>query len=258
MKIHIDKILKKGKALYLAYDQGLEHGPSQDFNDKNVNPSYIIDIAKKGKYQGIVFQKGIVEKYNKEIKDSKIPLILKLNGKTNLYKGEPIARQLCSLKEAIQLGAKAVGYTIYIGSQHESIMMHEFEKIEEEAHTKGLPVILWIYPRGSSIKNDTSKEVMSYAARVGLELGADIVKLKYGGNSQDLQWAVKSAGKTKVVVAGGTKTEESLFLKQVKEIIQSGVIGLAVGRNIWQNPNPLQITKKIQSVIWSQHHHKIP
>ncbi len=258
MKIHIDKILKKGKALYLAYDQGLEHGPSQDFNDKNVNPSYIIDIAKKGKYQGIVFQKGIVEKYNKEIKDSKIPLILKLNGKTNLYKGEPIARQLCSLKEAIQLGAKAVGYTIYIGSQHESIMMHEFEKIEEEAHTKGLPVILWIYPRGSSIKNDTSKEVMSYAARVGLELGADIVKLKYGGNSQDLQWAVKSAGKTKVVVAGGTKTEESLFLKQVKEIIQSGAIGLAIGRNVWQNPNPLQITKKIQSVIWSQHHHKIP
>jgi len=123
---------------------------------------------------------------------------------------------------------------------------------------RGLPVILWVYPRGSSIKNDTSKEVMSYAARVGLELGADIIKLKYGSNSQDLQWAVKSAGKTKVVVAGGTKTEESLFLKQVKEIIQSGAIGLAVGRNIWQNPNPFEITKKIQSVIWSQHHHKIP
>ncbi len=251
MKIQINKILKNGKALYLAYDQGLEHGPTQDFNDKNVNPSYIIEIAKQGKFQGLVFQKGIAEKYNKEIKNSRIPLILKLNGKTNLYKGEPIARQLCSVKEAIQLGAKTVGYTIYIGSQHESIMMHEFEKIEEEAHAKGLPVILWVYPRGKAIKDDSSKEIMSYAARVGLELGADIVKLKYGGNPEELQWAVKSAGKTKVVVAGGTKTEESLFLKQVKDIMQTGAIGLAVGRNIWQNPNPLEITKKIQKIIWS-------
>lgn len=252
MKSRINKILKNGKALYLAYDQGLEHGPSTDFNDKNINPKYIIEIAKKGKFQGMVFQKGIAEKYQAEIKKSKIPLILKLNGKTNLYKGEPIARQLCSVKEAIKLGAKAVGYTIYIGSAHETFMMHEFEKIEEEAHAKGIPVILWVYHRGKSIKNDTSREIMSYAARVGLELGADIIKLKYGGNKEDLQWAVKSAGKTKVVVAGGIKTEEDLFLKQVKNIISVGAAGLAVGRNIWQSSNPLEITKKIQKIIWEK------
>ena len=250
MKIQLNKILKKGKALYLAYDQGLEHGPSEDFNDKNVNPLYILDIAKKGKYQGIVFQKGIAEKYNKEIKKSGVPLIIKLNGKTNLYKGEPIARQLCSVKEAIKLSASAVGYTIYIGSRHESIMMQEFEKIEEEAHAKGLPIIAWVYPRGSSIKNDSSKEIMSYATRTALELGADIAKIKYGNNKADLQWAVKSAGRTKVVVAGGVKKSESELLKQVKEIIQSGAIGLAVGRNIWQNKNPKKITKKIQEIIW--------
>ena len=67
MKVNINKILKEGKALYLAYDQGLEHGPNSDFNDKNINPLYIIEIAKKGKFQGIVFQKGIAEKYQAEI-----------------------------------------------------------------------------------------------------------------------------------------------------------------------------------------------
>jgi class I fructose-bisphosphate aldolase len=71
--IKLDKITKDDKALFLAYDQGLEHGPT-DFNDKNVDPKYIIDIAKKGKYNGVVFQKGIAEKYNKEIKKSKVPL----------------------------------------------------------------------------------------------------------------------------------------------------------------------------------------
>ena len=84
MKIKLGKIMKKGKAMYLAYDQGLEHGPSSDFNDKNVDPLYILDIAKKGRFNGVVFQKGIAEKYNKEIRRSKVPLILKLNGKTNI------------------------------------------------------------------------------------------------------------------------------------------------------------------------------
>jgi len=246
--IKLNKITKKGRALFLAYDQGLEHGP-EDFNDKNVNPKYIIDIAKKGGYTGIIFQKGIAEKYNKEIKKSKIPLIVKLNGKTNLFKGEPIARQLCTVKEAIKLGAAAVGYTIYLGSNYEDKMLQEFENIQREAHSRNLPVIAWIYPRGKSVKNKNKAELMAYAARTGLEIGADIIKIQYNGNAKDLRWAVKSAGKTKVVIAGGIKKEEKRLLKQVKEIMNAGCIGIAIGRNIWQNKNPLEITKKIRKVI---------
>ncbi|MEK6933660.1 MAG: hypothetical protein AABW75_02170 [Nanoarchaeota archaeon] len=240
--------MKNDRVLYLAYDQGLEHGPIE-FNDKNVNPSFIIDIAKKGKYDGIIFQKGIAEKYNKEIKKSKVPLIIKLNGKTNLFKGEPIAKQLCSVKEAIALGAKAVGYTIYLGSAYESDMMQEFEKIEREAHKNRIKVIAWIYPRGKSVEGKDSGELMAYSARTALELGAEMVKLKYNGKLKDLKWAVKSAGKTKVVVAGGIKTSEKEFLKDVREIIDSGAAGLAVGRNVWQHPRPLEITKKIRKII---------
>lgn len=247
--INLNKITKRGKALFLAYDQGLEHGPS-DFNDKNVNPDYIIKIAKQGKYDAIIFQKGIAEKYNKEIKKSKVPLVIKLNGKTNLVKGEPISRQLCSVKEAIKLGAIAVGYTIYIGSIYENIMFQEFEKIEREAHSKGLPVIAWIYPGGKGIKKRSEKELMAYSARTGLEIGADIVKMHYNGNISDLKWAVKSAGKAKIVIAGGIKNNEKNLLKRIKEIINAGAIGLAIGRNVWQAKNPLEITKKIKKVIW--------
>ncbi len=248
-KINLNKITKKGKALFLAYDQGLEHGPT-DFNDKNVDPKFIIDIAKKGGYTGVIFQKGIADKYNNEIKKSKVPLIVKLNGKTNLFNGEPISRQLCTVDEAIKLGAKAVGYTIYLGSDYEDEMLQEFAKIEKEAHLKGLPVIAWIYPRGKSIKGKNEAELMAYSARTGLEIGADIIKIRYNGNLKDLKWAVKSAGKTKVVIAGGVKSEEQAFLKQVKEIMEAGAIGLAIGRNVWQAKNPLEITKKIRKIMW--------
>jgi len=179
-------------------------------------------------------------------------LILKLNGKTNLVKGEPVSRQLCSVDEAVKLGAVAVGYTIYIGSTYESIMMQEFENIERQAHSKRLPLIAWIYPRGKNIKNKPEKEMMAYAARTGLEIGADIVKIHYSGIPQDLQWAVKSAGKTKIVIAGGIKVQEKILLKQIKEIIDSGSIGVAIGRNIWQSKNPLRLAKEIKKVIWKK------
>ncbi|MBI2452121.1 fructose-bisphosphate aldolase [Candidatus Pacearchaeota archaeon] len=250
MKPNLNKILKKEKAMYLSYDQGIEHGPA-DFNDKNINPKYIIEIAKKGKFTGIVFQKGIAEKYSKEIRKSKIPLIIKLNGKTNLYQGEPISEPICTVKEAIKLRASAVGFTIYIGSKYESHMLRHFAKIEKEAHGIGLPVIVWVYPRGKSIKGKKDSELMAYACRVGLEIGADIVKIHWNGNLKDLQWAVKSAGKTKVVIAGGLKTDEKTLLKNAKDIMNSGAIGLAIGRNVWQNSKPLEITKKIRKIIWS-------
>ena len=248
-KVSLGKIMKNGKALFLAYDHGLEHGPT-DFNDKDVDPDYIVEIAEQGKYNALIFQKGIAEKYNDRIKASKIPLIIKLNGKTNLTKGDPVSRQICTVKEAIKLGAVAVGYTIYIGSIHESVMMKEFDSIEEEAHAKGLPVIVWIYPRGKSVENPDDGKVMAYAARTGLEIGADIVKMKYNGNPKDLKWAVEAAGRTKIMIAGGAKEGEENLLKEAKEIMKAGCAGLAIGRNVWQSDNPLKLTEKLKKIVF--------
>src|SRR3989344_2426219 len=178
-KISVSKLMTRGKTLILAYDQGLEHGPEKDFNDLNADPLYIINIAKKGRFNALAVQKGIAEKYNKEIRSSKIPLIIKLNGKTKLSKGEPMSTQLCSVEEAIKLGATAVGYTIYLGSEREPEMLSEFEKIQEEAHSKGIPVVVWMYPRGKNVSKKINRELMSYAARAALELGADIAKIQY-------------------------------------------------------------------------------
>ena len=93
-----------------------------------------------------------------------------MNGKAGLSKGEPNSRQNCSVEYALSLGAKGIGYTIYLGSTYEGKMFNEFGKIQEQAHEHGIPAIARIYPRGQAVANDTSKEIVSYAARVGLEL----------------------------------------------------------------------------------------
>lgn len=239
--------LTNGKSLLLAYDQGLEHGPSSDFDERNVDPAYIMEIAVKGGFNGVIFQKGIAERYY----NGKVPLIVKVNGKTNISKGEPISRQNCSVEYAISLGAKAVGYTIYLGSAYEAEMLSEFGKIQEQAHDRGIAAIAWVYPRGSAVVNDTSKEIVSYAARAALELGADAAKIKYTGDRDSFAWAVKSAGSVKVFMSGGPKapTEEA-FLRQVKGAMDAGATGLAVGRNVWQHREPLKMAEYLRRIIF--------
>lgn len=249
MKVKFNRILRKGHGMFLAYDQGMEHGPT-DFNDKNVDPSYIINIAKKGGFSALIFQKGIAEKYRAEIKKSKVPLIVKLNGKTSLVKGEPVSKAICSIKEAVGLGAVAVGYTIYIGSEFEEVMLSEAGEIIEEAHSRGLAVVVWIYPRGKSIKGKNKRELLAYSARVGLEIGADIAKLYSTGVKKDIEWAVESAGKCKIVVAGGKKKSVDGLLKEVKDAIAVGCAGIAIGRNVWQSKKPLDVARKLREVIW--------
>ena len=247
----LSKLTTDGRAMFLAYDHGVEHGPI-DLVGKSIDPGFILDIADKGGYNAVVLQKGVAEKYYVGSQyQNKIPLIVKLNGKTKLVAGEAISRQVCSVEEAIEFGAVAVGYTIYLGSEYESEMLEEFGKIEEEAHKKGLAVIGWMYPRGKSIKDDSSPEIVAYAARMGLEMGADIVKIKYCGSEECFKKAVEAAGKTKVVLSGGAKTKTpEEFLEVVKNVMSAGAIGVAVGRNVWQSKDPIGISQKIKEIIF--------
>lgn len=248
----LKKITTRGRAIYLAYDHGMEHGPD-DLPGKSVDPTFILDIAMQGEFNAVILGRGIAEKYYKDsIYEMKVPLILKLNGKANIWKGGDLfSRQNCSVEYAKELGASAVGYTIFLGSAHDEEMFAEFGKIVEDAHHNKMAAIAWVYPRGEFVKDETSPEITAYAARVGLELGADIVKIKYCGSTGNFKKVVEAAGKSKVVLSGGPILErEEEFLGVVRSVILAGGIGAAVGRNVWQNPNPLEFTKRIKDVIF--------
>ncbi len=245
------RLLRDGKALFLACDQGLEHGPT-DFNTKNIDPKYILDIALEGGYTGVILQPGVAEKYYHGVYKS-VPLIVKLNGKTSLPNINPISRQTCSVQRAVKMGAAAVGYTIFDGSRAEPEIFQEFGKLVEEAHDHGLPVIAWMYPRGVDVPNPDSPEILAYSARIGLELGADMLKLKYNGDLQHFRWVLQCAGKADVVISGGSKKPHAEFLKDVYDtVVVSGATGLAVGRNVWQDEKPYALSKALTEVIFKK------
>ena len=129
-------------------------------------------------------------------------------------------------------------------------MFKEFAVIEREAHLKGIPVIMWSYPRGKSV-DENNPDTIAYAARVALELGADMVKLKYTGDVKSFSWVVKSAGRTKVVVSGGVKKDKSKFLDEVQSVMHAGAAGIAVGRNVWQSEDPMGVTAELKNIVYT-------
>lgn len=236
------------KVMLLAYDQGFEHGPT-DFNEKSVDPNYILKIAQDGNFTGVVLQEGLAARYYK--KEMGVPLIVKLNGKTSFQGEDPLSLQLCTVKKAAEMGAVGVGYTIYVGSQFEEQMMVEFSRIEDEAHERGMIVIAWMYPRGRKVAGrENDRDVVAYGARLGLEMNADFVKVPYTGDAESFSWAVRAAGKTGVLAQGGKKVDWENLEEEVRGVMQAGAAGIAIGRNVWQDENPNEISKKLAEIVY--------
>ena len=243
-------IVRDGKVLILAMDHGLEHGPV-DFEavpDK-LDPATVFDVATHDAVTALAVQKGIAEGYYPSYEDD-VNLLAKLNGTSNLWMGEPDSAVNWSVEHATELGADAIGFTVYSGSNHEVEQFEEFREAHEAARDHDLPVVMWSYPRGQGLKNDTKPSTISYATRIALELGADVAKVKYPGSRDAMAHAVQCAGDMKVVMSGGSKTSDYEFLSTVEAVIDAGASGLAVGRNVWQREDPTRILDALEKVIY--------
>ncbi len=265
-----------GTMLLLPIDQGLEHGPVDFFvNPDALNPEYQLRLALEGGYSGIVFHIGLAEKYMPKFA-GKVPLVLKLNGKTNIpHDDEAFSPQTATVEDAVRLGADAVGYTLYVGSPAQDQDFIQFMQIRAEAERFGMPVIVWAYPRGWAVEEKGGRDslyAVDYAARVADELGADVVKLNVPDfepeknqespkpyNTLKLDYAqavrkvVESAGKTMVLFSGGSKIGDEDLLEKARICMEAGATGLIFGRNMWQRPyhEGLALTAKIKEIMRS-------
>ena len=267
-----------GTLLFLPIDQGLEHGPVDFFpNPESADPDYQCRLALEGGYSGIVFHVGLAQKYMRDYA-GKVPLVLKLNGKTSIppdnYAFSP---QTASVEDAVGLGADAVGYTLYVGSPAQGEDFVQLQQIREACDYYGMPLIIWSYPRGEAIEKKGGRDslyAVGYAARVADELGADVVKLNvpkfedpknaeslkpYNTLYKEEDYAsavarvVASAGKTMVLFSGGSKISDEDLLGKARICMEQGATGLIFGRNMWQRPfqGGLAMTAKIKEMMRS-------
>ena len=251
-------IFRDGNLLILAYDHGLEHGPV-DFepNPASADPRNVFEVASHDAVTALAVHKGLAETYYSDYEDD-VPLLLKINGNSDLAERDDYySPKQCTVKYAVEeLGADAIGYTMYAGSKYEDRMWEDFREVQEEARKYDIPVVMWAYPRGQGIENNpdydgqTDTDVISYAARLGLELGADVVKCKYPGSKEETEKVLRNTGEMKFVMSGGSKRSDEAFLNDVAATIDAGGNGLAVGRNIFQREDPEGVLDKLEEVIY--------
>ncbi len=263
--------LRNGTALFLPYDQGLEHGPRDFFaNPAASDPSYITKLALTGGFNGIAIQIGLAEKFYWDYA-GEVPLILKLNGKTDIPSdAEALSPLNATVEEAVRLGADAVGYTLYVGTPAQEADFEQYRRVRADAQRLGMPLIVWAYPRGSAIEAKGGKDsfyAVDYAARTASELGADVVKVNFPkpekrsgvkkeydaefSPQQAIDAVVRSANRTLVLVSGGTKAGDEAMIEKARQSMEAGATGLIFGRNVWQRPydESLRFVDRLREVL---------
>jgi class I fructose-bisphosphate aldolase len=263
--------LRNGTAIFLPYDQGLEHGPRDFFaNPAASDPKYIIKLALEGGFNGIAIQIGLAEKFYWDYA-GEVPLVLKLNGKTEIPSAiDPLSPVNTTVEEAVRLGADAVGYTLYVGTPAQDQDFAQFLRVRQDAHRLGMPLIVWAYPRGTSIDAKGGKDsfyAVDYAARTASELGADVVKVNfphpdkqdgvpeaYRGEfsaQQSIDAVVRSANRTLLLVSGGERAGDEAMIEKARESMEAGATGLIFGRNVWQRDHDesLRFAAQLKEVL---------
>lgn len=223
-----------------------------DHKFEQLNPASPEDffvLADSGHIGAFATHLGLIARYGALYKN--INYIVKLNSKTNIIPAslqDPDSSALWTLDQTVGfaknsgLAIRGVGYTIYLGSEHETDMLAEAAQIVYQAHQHGLVAILWVYPRGQAVVNEHDVRYIVGAAGVATSLGADFVKVKVPhaaqaiSSAQLLKQVVESAGNTCVLCSGGEKQETATFLRGLHEYLQVGeVAGAAIGRNIFEH-----------------------
>jgi len=248
-----DITLGSDRLMLFAGDQKIEHLNKDFFGegiaDDDNDPEHLFRIADTAEVGVFATQMGLISAYGGDYPE--VPYLVKLNSKTNLIKTaqrDPVSLQMVDVEQVVTfkrrsgLNILGVGYTIYLGSEFEHLMIREAAQAVFQAHQHGLITVLWIYPRGQAVADEKHPSVIAGATGVAATLGTDFVKVNYpkleGQESREIfKQATQAAGRTKVLCAGGSSIEPKAFLQMLHDqIFISGAAGNATGRNIHQKP----------------------
>lgn len=235
---------KTGRAVIIPMDHGISLGPIRGIE----NIRDIANAVAAGGADAAVVHKGAAmfghRGYGRDL-----GLIMHLSASTTLSPDPNKKVLVATVEEALKIGADAVSIHVNIGAEDESMMLSTFGDISRSSQEWGMPLLAMMYPRGKKVEDEYSPEHVALAARVGAELGADIVKTNYTGSPDSFSHVVEGCP-VPVVIAGGPRTDsEKAFLQMVVDAIGAGARGVAIGRNVFQHENPALITRRICAVV---------
>ncbi len=245
-QIRLERIINRdsGKTVIIPMDHGVTVGPI----DGLIHIRETVNAVAQGGANAIVVHKGLAGMHlRKNGRD--VGLILHLSGSTRISPDSNSKVMVCAVEEAIRLGADGVSVHVNLGADDEKTMLRDLGKVARAAMEWGMPLLAMMYARGPKIENEYDVKVVKHAARVGAELGADVVKVPYTGSPESFKEVVEGCF-VPVVIAGGEKmnTDQDV-LEMVKGAMAAGGAGVSIGRNVFQHQNPSKIVQAIHQIV---------
>jgi fructose-bisphosphate aldolase, class I len=270
-----------GKLVILPVDQGFEHGPARSFatNPPAYDPCYHFELAVEVGCNAYAAPLGFLEAGARDFA-GQIPLILKVNDHDLLMDEKDPSQALTgSVHDALRLGCVGIGFTIYPGSSHRFEMYQQIREYAEAAKRNGLVVVIWSYPRGSSLskQGETAIDITGYAAHIAAQLGAHIIKVKLPSEHVEQIAARKVyeqaeipidtlgdrvnhivqccfSGRRVVIFSGGATQSDDVLLDGIRAIQSGGGFGSIIGRNSFQRPKAesLKLLNQIMDIYQTE------
>ncbi|RPJ04871.1 MAG: fructose-bisphosphate aldolase [Deltaproteobacteria bacterium] len=245
-RIRMERIMDRnsGKTVIVPMDHGVTLGPMAGL----VRVRDTVDAVARGGANAIVIHKGLVEVGHPR-REKDLGLILHLSASTRLASDSNCKIMVCTVEEAIRLGADAVSVHVNLGAEDEKAMLRDLGAIAKEAMDWGMPLLAMMYTRGPKVESEYDVKRVKHAARVGAELGADIVKVVYTGSPETFQEVVEGCF-VPVVIAGGEKMDNDQdILEMVKGSMAAGGAGVSIGRNVFQHTDPARILQAMCRIV---------
>jgi predicted phospho-2-dehydro-3-deoxyheptonate aldolase len=243
-KRRLTRIFKEdNRTVIVPMDHGVTIGPCTGIQ----NMQKTINQLLSGNVDAILVHKGIA----KRVDAGKAGLIVMLSGASNLNPNQNNKVQVCNVQEAVRLGADGVSVHVNVGAQDEDKMLTKLGRVADECDLFGMPLLAMMYPRGPKINDEHAPDVVAHAARLGAELGADIIKTNYTGSVESFK-AVIECCPVPVVIAGGPKAKTACdTLEMTAEAMTAGSAGLSIGRNVFQHEKPSLMVKALSAIVHS-------
>ena len=244
--IRLERIInrKSRRTIIVPMDHGVTVGPIEGLTDMRAT----VNEVAEGGADAVIMHKGLVRCSHRGA-GRDVGLILHLSAGTNLTPTPGAKVLVCSVEEAVRMGADGVSIHVNLGDPAERDMLADLGRIARDCDSWGMPLIAMMYGRGPLIKNQYDAEIVAHCARVACELGADVIKVPYCGDIDGFAAAVESCC-VPVVIAGGEKMDSTReFLQMVHDSLRAGGAGLSVGRNVFQHANPRLLCKALAAVV---------
>jgi DhnA family fructose-bisphosphate aldolase class Ia len=166
-----------------------------------------------------------------------------------------------SVEQALRVDADAVAYQLHIGSEYESSMLRDAGSVVRESSRYALPTLLVAYPRAEhtdgsphefeELRNSDFDEYVrlcGHSARIAVELGADVVKVRYPGTPESFATVVAACEPVPVLIAGGPYRDAGLILADTRDAISVGGAGVAVGRSVFESSSPGDVVRALDDL----------